>query len=333
MRIFDSLNVLLGGEPMESSLIIDVRGLRKDFGDLHAVDGVDLHVDAGEIFGILGPDGAGKTTSIRMLVGIVDPTGGGGSVLGHDMVTDREGIKTRIGYMSQRFSLYGDLTVAENLDFFSEIYEVPISERKEREKRMLDFSRLHPFRDRLAQNLSGGMKQKLALACTLMHTPSLLFLDEPTTGVDPVSRRDFWKILYQLVADGMTIVISTPYMDEAERCTRIAMMDNGRIIRVDTPAALKQSVPGSLIELSAKPQRTAKEILSALNTMRSVQVFGDRLHVLCDDPELAKAEIAKALRDQNVEVGDIRVLAASLEDAFVSTIERARMPERGGFNA
>lgn len=318
---------------MESSLIIDVRGLRKDFGDLHAVDGVDLHVDAGEIFGILGPDGAGKTTSIRMLVGIVDPTGGGGSVLGHDMVTDREGIKTRIGYMSQRFSLYGDLTVAENLDFFSEIYEVPISERKEREKRMLDFSRLHPFRDRLAQNLSGGMKQKLALACTLMHTPSLLFLDEPTTGVDPVSRRDFWKILYQLVADGMTIVISTPYMDEAERCTRIAMMDNGRIIRVDTPAALKQSVPGSLIELSAKPQRTAKEILSALNTMRSVQVFGDRLHVLCDDPELAKAEIAKALRDQNVEVGDIRVLAASLEDAFVSTIERARMPERGGFNA
>lgn len=318
---------------MESSLIIDVRGLRKDFGDLHAVDGVDLHVDAGEIFGILGPDGAGKTTSIRMLVGIVDPTGGGGSVLGHDMVTDREGIKTRIGYMSQRFSLYGDLTVAENLDFFSEIYEVPISERKEREKRMLDFSRLHPFRDRLAQNLSGGMKQKLALACTLMHTPSLLFLDEPTTGVDPVSRRDFWKILYQLVADGMTIVISTPYMDEAERCTRIAMMDNGRIIRVDTPAALRQSVPGSLIELSAKPQRTAKEILSALNTMRSVQVFGDRLHVLCDDPELAKAEIAKALRDQNVEVGDIRVLAASLEDAFVSTIERARMPERGGFNA
>lgn len=317
---------------MESSVVIDVRGLSKDFGDLQAVNGVDLQVHAGEIFGLLGPDGAGKTTTIRMLVGIMDLTDGGGSVLGHDMVTDREEIKKKIGYMSQRFSLYGDLTVAENLDFFSEIYEVPMSERAERENRMLDFSRLHPFTDRLAQDLSGGMKQKLALACTLMHTPSLLFLDEPTTGVDPVSRRDFWRILYQLVADGMTIVISTPYMDEAERCNRIAMMDRGRIIKIDTPAALKQSVPGRLIELSAKPQRTAKEVIGALSTVRSVQVFGDRLHVLCDDLDAAKAQITEALQAEEIGISDVRVLSAGLEDAFVSTIENARASEGGGLN-
>ncbi len=318
---------------MERSLVIDARGLRKNFGDLRAVDGVDLQVRSGEIFGLLGPDGAGKTTTIRMLVGIVDPTDGGGSVLGHDMIRKREEIKTKIGYMSQRFSLYGDLTVAENLDFFSEIYEVPVSERAERENRMLDFSRLHPFKDRLAQNLSGGMKQKLALACTLMHTPSLLFLDEPTTGVDPVSRRDFWKILYQLVAEGMTIVISTPYMDEAERCTRIAVMDKGRIIKIDSPAALKRSVPGSLIELSAAPQRAAKDLISTLSSVRTVQVFGDRLHVLCDDPDAAKAQITDALNGHNIEMGDIRMLAAGLEDAFVSTIEHSRTSEEGGPHA
>ena len=318
---------------MESSLVIDVRGLRKDFGDLQAVKGIDLQVRAGEIFGILGPDGAGKTTTARMLVGIMDPTDGGGTVLGHNLITQREQIKQRIGYMSQRFSLYGDLTVAENLDFFSEIYEVPISERATRENRMLDFSRLHPFKNRLAQDLSGGMKQKLALACTLMHTPSLLFLDEPTTGVDPVSRRDFWKILYQLVAEGMTIVISTPYMDEAERCTRLAMMDKGRILDLDTPAALKQKMVGTLLEVSAQPQRKAREVLSTLSAVRGVQIFGDLLHVVTGDVEAAEAQITRALKEESIELKSVAVRAVSLEDVFVSTIENERAQEGGDSHA
>ncbi len=314
---------------MNSPLVIQIGGLSKQFGELRAVDGVDLQVSEGEIFGLLGPDGAGKTTTIRMLVGIMEPTTGSGSVLGWDLITQREEIKKQIGYMSQRFSLYGDLTVAENLDFFSEIYEVPVTERAEREQRMLDFSRLQPFVDRLAQDLSGGMKQKLALACTLMHTPSLLFLDEPTTGVDPVSRRDFWKILYQLVAEGMTIVLSTPYMDEAERCNRIAMMDNGKIVKIDTPAALKQSVTGSILDVYAEPQRAAQEILSGLSNVRSVQVFGGSLHVLCDDADSTKSQAVAALNAANIRVDDIRVLSAGLEDAFVSIIEQSRAAEEG----
>lgn len=318
---------------MESSLVIDVQGLRKDFGDLQAVNGIDLQVHAGEIFGLLGPDGAGKTTTVRMLVGIMDSTDGGGTVLGHDVITEREQIKQRIGYMSQRFSLYGDLTVAENLDFFSEIYEVPTSERAERENRMLDFSRLHPFKNRLAQDLSGGMKQKLALACTLMHTPSLLFLDEPTTGVDPVSRRDFWKILYQLVAEGMTIVISTPYMDEAERCTRLAMMDKGRILDLDTPAALKQKMVGTLLEVSAQPQRKAREVLSTLSSVRSVQIFGDLLHVVSEDVESTEAQIVRAMQEESIELKSVSVRTVSLEDVFVSIIEKERAQEDGDIHA
>lgn len=318
---------------MESSLVVDVRGLHKDFGDLQAVKGIDLQVQVGEIFGLLGPDGAGKTTTVRMLVGIMDPTDGGGTVLGHNVITQREQIKQRIGYMSQRFSLYGDLTVTENLDFFSEIYEVPISERAAREDRMLDFSRLHPFKNRLAQDLSGGMKQKLALACTLMHTPSLLFLDEPTTGVDPVSRRDFWKILYQLVAEGMTIVISTPYMDEAERCTRLAMMDKGRVLDIDTPAALKRKMVGTLLEVSAQPQRKAREVLSNLSSVRSVQIFGDLLHVVSEDVEAAEAQITRALKEESIELKSVKVRAVSLEDVFVSTIENERAQESGDIHA
>ncbi len=309
---------------MDNSVVIDVQGLRKNFGEIQAVKGIDLQVRAGEIFGLLGPDGAGKTTTVRMLVGIMDPTDGGGTILGYDMISQREQIKLRIGYMSQRFSLYGDLTVAENLDFFSEIYEVPKTERIARENRMLDFSRLHPFKNRLSQDLSGGMKQKLALACTLMHTPSLLFLDEPTTGVDPVSRRDFWKILYQLVAEGMTIVISTPYMDEAERCTRLAMMDRGRILDIDTPDALKQKISGTLFEISADPLRKAREILIKLDSIRSVQIFGDLLHAVCDDAITAETQIKEALEEGSVVLRGIAVREASLEDVFVSTIEDER---------
>lgn len=228
----------MGRAAMQPSAVIDVRGLTKDFGGLSAVDGLDLRVEQAEIFGLSGPDGAGKTTTLRMLAGVAAPTSGTGSVLGFDLFSQREDIKKRTGYVSQRFSLYEDLTAEENLDFFSEIYETPLNERADRKRRMLDFSRLLQFRTRLVRDLSGGMKQKLALACAMAHTPSILILDEPTAGVDPVSRRDFWRILYKLAAEGITIVASTAYTDEAARCSRVAVMDRGRILVIGTPAEI-----------------------------------------------------------------------------------------------
>lgn len=312
-----------------SSGAIDVNMLSKEFGSIKAVQGIDLRVEPGEIFGLLGPDGAGKTTTIRMLVGIMEPTGGSGTVLGYDILTQREEIKRRIGYMSQKFSLYGDLTVAENLDYFSEVYEIPLYEKAERRERMLDFSRLHPFVNRLAQDLSGGMKQKLALACTLMHKPDLLFLDEPTTGVDPVSRRDFWRILYQLVADGMTIVVSTPYMDEAERCSRIAMMDNGRILKLDTPANLKQRMTGSLLEIQAKPQNEARVLLQSIDILDNIQVFGDKLHATTADANAAIIEIRHVLERSNIELAEVGEIAPGLEDVFVTTIQKEHGEHHG----
>lgn len=307
---------------------VDVTGLTKDFGAVQAVRGVNLRVEQGEIFGLLGPDGAGKTTLIRMLVGIVDPTEGSGTVLGYDMISEREQIKRRIGYMSQRFSLYGDLTVAENIEYFSEIYEIPLEEKSHRRDQMLDFSRLHPFVNRLAQNLSGGMKQKLALACTLMHKPEVLFLDEPTTGVDPVSRRDFWRILYELVSDGMTIFVSTPYMDEAERCSRIAMMDNGRILELDTPENLKRTMTGSLLEIRAEPQGKARGILNSIDILDNVQVFGDKFHATSQDAKAAIASIKSRFAGSDVNLIDIHEIAPGLEDVFVTTISR----EHGDYN-
>ncbi len=223
-------------QPIEQDDAITITGLRKTFNGLTAVDGIDLQVRRGEIFGLVGPDGAGKTTTMRLLAGLLDPDAGGARVAGFDVQRQTEAMKRQIGYMPQRFSLYGDLTVAENMRFFATIYQVPRAERLARQQRLLEFSRLEPFLKRQAQFLSGGMKQKLALACVLMHTPQVLFLDEPTTGVDPVSRRDFWKILYSLLQEGVTLFVSTPYMDEAERCTRVALMNRGRIIFCGTPA-------------------------------------------------------------------------------------------------
>ncbi|MHB9133722.1 MAG: ABC transporter ATP-binding protein [Armatimonadota bacterium] len=313
---------------MADQFAISASGLRKTFGAQVAVDNLDLQVKPGEIFGLVGPDGAGKTTTMRLLTGIMDADGGTGTVAGYDIQRQTEAMKREIGYMPQRFSLYGDLTVAENLKFFANIYHVPRAERIQREQELLEFSRLTPFRKRLAQHLSGGMKQKLALACTLIHTPKVLFLDEPTTGVDPVSRRDFWKILYGLLKEGVTLFVSTPYIDEAERCNRVALMDNGRIVICDTPSALKQRMTGDLLEVIADPQIRAKEVLSTITGVLAVEVFGDRLHVWVESAEHAESVVASTLVAAGVIVTGIRRTQPGLEDVFISLVTRRESHDR-----
>ncbi|MBI2498135.1 MAG: ABC transporter ATP-binding protein, partial [Opitutae bacterium] len=268
---------------------IRTTGLRRTFGATVAVDTLDLDVAEGEIFGLVGPDGAGKTTTMRMLTGILRPTGGTAQVAGFDVRRAPERLKEHIGYMSQRFGLYPDLTVAENIGFYADIYGVPAAERAERTERLLGFSNLTPFKHRLAGNLSGGMKQKLGLACALIHTPRILFLDEPTNGVDPVSRRDFWRILYQLVREGVTIFVSTSYLDEAERCNRLALLHQGRLLGTGTPDSLKKMMPGSLLEVrTSAPRRTAALLREQL-AGASVGLFGDRVHLVTADAARAGA--------------------------------------------
>ena len=261
---------------------IRTTGLRRTFGDLVAVDALDLDIAEGEIFGLVGPDGAGKTTTMRMLTGILPPTAGTALVAGLDVAHDSERLKDHIGYMSQRFGLYPDLTVIENLDFYADIYGVPARGRAEKTDRLLGFSNLTPFRQRLAGNLSGGMKQKLGLACALIHTPRVLFLDEPTNGVDPVSRRDFWRILYQLVREGVTIFVSTAYLDEAERCNRLALLHQGRLLGIGTPDEVKTMMPGTLLEVRTSAPRRTAALLRGQLVEGTVGLFGDRRMVMDD---------------------------------------------------
>ncbi|MBI2511644.1 MAG: ABC transporter ATP-binding protein [Opitutae bacterium] len=304
--------------------IIHARGLRRAFGELVAVDALDLDVTEGEIFGLVGPDGAGKTTTMRMLTGILAPSAGTAQVAGCDVVRQREPLKEHIGYMSQRFGLYPDLTVAENIDFYADIYTVPAAARTERTERLLAFSNLTPFKHRLAGNLSGGMKQKLGLACALIHTPRVLFLDEPTNGVDPVSRRDFWRILYQLVRDGVTIFVSTAYLDEAERCNRLALLHEGRLLGLGTPDEIKAMMPGALIEFrTSEPRRTAAVLREQLADA-SVGLFGDRVHVAARDVD-GTAERGRALLTAaGIDVQSVRPIEPSLEDVFVAVLAQRR---------
>ena len=228
--------------------IIEARGLTKRFGELTAVDHLDLSVGKGEIFGLVGPDGAGKTTTLRMLCGLMDPSEGSASVAGHDVARESQAVKDQIGYMAQRFGLYQDLTVEENMIFYADLFDITGQTRAELTGQLLAMTRMEPFRGRPAGQLSGGMKQKLALMCTLLHRPQILFLDEPTNGVDPVSRRDFWAILYQLLKDGITIFMTTSYLDEAERCNRVGLMHKGKLIRCSTPAAMKAETGAANLE-------------------------------------------------------------------------------------
>jgi len=300
--------------------IIKIENLKRSYANIVAVNGVSYSVGKGEMFGLVGPDGAGKTTTIRMLIGLLNPDSGIAEVLGYNIRTQKNKIKNEIGYLSQKFSLYGDLTVDENIEFFADIHGV--KNYKARRNELLEFTRLTPFRDRLADKLSGGMKQKLALACTLIHKPKIIFLDEPTTGVDPVSRRDFWKILSNLLKEEITIFMTTPYLDEAERCNKIALMNKGNIISWDTPKNIKASLSGQIVEIVCYPSRTAYNIIKT-NTSYEVQMYGDRLNVTIQNYNEQFKELEKLLVDNNVDLHDHRVIPPSLENVFIHLISKA----------
>ncbi len=309
---------------------IRTENLSRTFGNMTAVDRLTFSVAEGELFGLVGPDGAGKTTTMRILTAVMDPTAGEAWVDGHHTVREEAAIKDSIGYMSQRFGLYADLTVMENMNFYADIYGVPRRNRSEKIDRLLAFSNLTPFKKRQAGNLSGGMKQKLGLACALIHTPKVLFLDEPTNGVDPVSRRDFWRILYQLIRERVTIFISTAYLDEAERCTRLALIHRGRLLALGTPDAVKQLMRGTILELRAADPRRATGLLRNALADCSVGLFGDRIHIATSDLGVTKAKAEAILRETGIGLSAARLVAPTLEDVFVSVLAHEEGGSRNG---
>lgn len=306
-------------EDPEQTFVVRTEALCRDFGETRAVRNLNLKIREGELFGLVGPDGAGKTTTLRMLAGILEPTSGDGWVDGVSISHDPEGIKEHIAYMPQRFGLYQDLTVMENLIFYADLFRVPKNVRLGRIEMLFGFSRLAPFKDRLAGALSGGMKQKLGLACALIHSPRLLLLDEPTNGVDPVSRRDFWKILYDLLKQGITILVSTAYLDEAERATRVALMHRGSVIRLGEPEVLKKSVEGIMMELVSTDLNKCRKVLSEIPEVMEVNVFGDTLHVQLRDEQASKS-VAERLSGAGAEMVAWKRISPAMEDAFLSLI-------------
>ncbi len=297
-------------------------GLSKQFAGLTAVKSLDLRIGRGTMCALVGPDGAGKTTTIRMLCGILAPTEGRVEVLGLDVQRNRRELKYRIGYLSQGFSLYEDLSIDENIEFFAEIHQV--RDFRARRNELLEFTRLTPFRSRLAGRLSGGMKKKLALACTLVHKPEIIFLDEPTTGVDPVSRRDFWLILSQVLKDGVSIVVSTPYLDEAERCTQVALLSAGKLLAADSPANMHAKMPGHIVEFTVSDVRAAHAALphEAVDWCQEVQTFGDRFDVRCENTETCTQKVSSRVLQAGVEVLDAREVSPSIENVFISILHR-----------
>jgi ABC-2 type transport system ATP-binding protein len=298
------------------------KNLTKSFDGLTAVDSLDLEIAEGEIFGLVGPDGAGKTTTMRLLSTILDPTSGEAWVAGHNIIKEAETIKEKIGYMSQRFGLYPDLTVMENILFYADIYGVSRKGREERINRLLSFSNLTPFKKRQAGNLSGGMKQKLGLACALIHTPEVLFLDEPTNGVDPVSRRDFWRILYQLLKEKVTIFISTAYLDEAERCNRIGLIHKGKILALGIPEEMKQLMKGTILEVRSDQPRKVTALLREHYTTDSVGLFGDRIHLITEKPKEDSQQVEKMITQAGFFSSGIMPIEPSLEDVFISVVSQ-----------
>ena len=306
---------------MSDAVAIKISNLTKTFGENVAVDHLNLEIQQGELFGLVGPDGAGKTTIMRMLTAIMRPTSGEAFVAGHSILWEGERIKEKIGYMSQRFGLYEDLTVIENINFYADLYVVPQKERPQRIERLLGFSNLTPFKDRLAGKLSGGMKQKLGLACALIHTPEVLFLDEPTNGVDPVSRRDFWKILYDLLKEHITIFVSTAYLDEAERCTEIGLIHKGKLLVRDVPSQVKKSLGMPMIQVWSSDARSAAEIVRTIAGVKRVSIYGDSLHIAVEQKELVD-NIVRELHARQIEVKGEREILPSLEDIFISMVQK-----------
>jgi ABC-2 type transport system ATP-binding protein len=305
-------------------LSIQTTNLTKRFGSLTAVKNLSLEVKTGEIFGLVGPDASGKTTTLRMLCGILPPDGGEGKVAGCDIRREAEPLKEKVGYLPQRFGLYGDLTVLENIDFYADLYRVSRKGRKDRVERLLRFANLEPFGNRKAQDLSGGMKQKLGLICALIHTPQILFLDEPTTGVDPLSRRDFWIILYDLLKEGVTIVFSTSYLDEAERCNRISMIYEGELLIADTPSAVKAQMKGTILDLRTENNQRSIKRLEGIELIRGLVLSGDKIHVLVEDPQEGERVIREVMKKEGIKIAGLMAVRPSLEDAFVSVVRERR---------
>lgn len=314
---------------MDSAPII-ADNLVKQFGPVTAVNQVSFQVETGEIFGLVGPDGAGKTTTLRLLASIMDPTSGQASIDGFDCTSQSAEVKEHLAYMSQRFGLYPDLTVEENIDFYADLYGVPAKGREQRILELLGFSHMQPFRKRRAGDLSGGMKQKLQLVCALIHTPRVLLLDEPTNGVDPVSRRDFWRILHALVQQGVTILVSTAYLDEAERCDRVGLLNQGTLLATGTPREIRQLMNGKILAIKSSKARAVTALLKAGTVGTSVDVFGDTVHVVCQDIEAARNRCQALLDQAGLTVSSIREIDPGLEDVFVSVIgsQKSSQPVR-----
>ncbi len=298
---------------------VRLSAVRKAFDQTVAVDQLSFEVTRGEMFGVIGPDGAGKTTALRLICGLLKPDAGEVRLFGEDPFRVHRAATAAIGYVSQRFSLYGDLSIDENIEFFARLHGV--DDFAARRTRLLELTGLAPFRDRLADRLSGGMKQKLALACTLVHEPSLLVLDEPTTGVDPVSRREFWKLLAEFLSQGLTIVLATPYLDEAERCHRVVLMHEGRVLALDTPERLQASLAGTVIEIVVSPARQALDLVRAVAGVDRAQLFGDRLHVRVDHADQVPPIVAR-LRAEGLNPSHVRPIAPALEDVFIELVQR-----------
>lgn len=315
----------MGAKSMSNNnneIAVVVKDLERRFGDFIAVNKVSFEVPTGEIFGFLGPNGAGKSTTIRMLCGILTPSGGAGTVAGYDVLTEAEKIKSHIGYMSQKFSLYEDLTVEENIDFYSGIYRIAPEKKEERKEWVLEMAGLKEHRSSRTAILSGGWKQRLALGCAILHEPPIIFLDEPTSGVDPISRRKFWDLIYELSGKGVTVFVTTHYMDEAEYCDRIGLIYHGELIAIGTPEALKtEQMPEDILEvLCARPQDAMGE-LEKVDGVGSVALFGRGLHVVVEDGEAMAPKLSEFLSKQGYEVERVEKIVPSMEDLFVSLIE------------
>ena len=306
--------------PATPQSAIVVNGLTKNFAAVHAVDHLSFDVRAGEIFGLVGPDGAGKTTTLRMLAGVMPPDAGTANLAGFDVVHDPEGAKHHLSYMPQRFGLYEDLTVDENIRFYADLFGVSRDERQARSTQLLQAAGMSEFRTRLAGKLSGGMKQKLGLVCALIHRPKVILLDEPTTGVDPVSRRDFWRILYELIAEGVAILTSTAYLDEAERCHRVALLHQGKLLFCDTPVALKSKLGKDVLSISSPEARRLRDQLENAGGISSMVLTGDGVHLVVDDAKRRIPEFESRLRQTQVPFDAIQQVTPTIEDLFVDAV-------------